>query len=130
MRLARGIALLGVAYALSGCGASPSDEVQAKLQQFAHAVAARRPAVLCRQILAPSLVAHFAAAGLSCEQTLTTFVDSVQDPTLSISRVTVKGKQASAVVLTAARGQHASLESVQLTNTRAGWRLTSLASPR
>jgi hypothetical protein len=130
MRPVRGIALLGVAYALAACGASPSEQVQAKLQQFAHAVAARRPGVLCRQVLAPALVARFTAAGLSCERALTTFVDSVQDPTLSIARVTVKGHQASAVVLTSARGQRASLESVQLTDTAGGWRLTSLASPR
>ncbi len=31
------------------------DEVQAKLQQFAHAVAERKPVTLCRQVLAPAL---------------------------------------------------------------------------
>jgi hypothetical protein len=130
MRHARAVALLGVAYALVGCGASASQQVQAKLQQFAHAVAAREPATLCRQVLAPALVSRLTAAGLRCEPAMKTFVDGVSDPTMAISKVTVKGSAATAVVLTGARGQQASLSAVHLTHTRNGWRLTSLASPR
>ena len=58
------------------------------------------------------------------------FVRSVSDPSLSVSKVHVKGGTASAVVLARAKGQPSSLESVQLTNTKDGWRLDSLASPR
>jgi hypothetical protein len=130
MRSGHAIALLGVAYALSGCGASAGDEVQAKLQQFAHAVANRDVPTLCRQVLDPSLVSRLTAAGLTCDQAMHTFVDSVSDPTLSVSKVHIKGSSASAVVLAGAKGQEASLESVALTDTKRGWRLTSLASPR
>jgi hypothetical protein len=130
MRPASAVALLGVAYALAGCGVSASDQVQAKLQQFAHAVSNRDVTTLCKEVLAPALVEHLTAAGLSCEQAMRTFVDSVADPTLSVSKVQVKGAAASAVVLTGARGQQASLESVQLARTKTGWRLESLASPR
>ena len=59
-----------------------------------------------------------------------TFVQSVADPTLSVSKVTVSGKTASAVVLSGARGQTPSLEKVRLVQTPHGWRLTSLAAPR
>jgi ketosteroid isomerase-like protein len=114
---------------LSGCGATASDQIQAKLQQFAHAVAARDTGTLCSQVLAPDLVGHLNAAGLSCRQAMATFVNSVTDPSLSVSKVHVKGSSASAVVLARAKGQQASVESVQLTNTKPGWRLTSLASP-
>jgi hypothetical protein len=124
------LAVLGVAYALTGCGASASEQVQAKLEQFAHAVAARDTTTLCSQVLAPDLVGHLNAAGLSCEQAMKTFVQSVSNPSLSVSKVHVKGGSASAVVLARAKGQPSSLESVQLTNTRNGWRLASLASPR
>ena len=130
MRPARWILLLGVAYALSGCGATASDQVQAKLQQFAHAVASRDTGTLCSQVLAPELVGHLTAAGLSCQQAMRTFVNSVSNPSLSVSKVHVKGSSASAVVLARAKGQQSSLESVQLSNTKHGWRLTSLASPR
>jgi len=130
MRPGHAVAVLGAAYALSGCGASASDQVQAKLQQFAHAVAKRDTATLCQQVLAPDLVGHLNAAGLSCQQAMRTFVNSVSNPTLSVSKVHVKGSSASAVVLAQAKGQPASLQSVRLTNTKNGWRLISLASPR
>jgi ketosteroid isomerase-like protein len=130
MRTPRAIVLIGAAYALAGCGASPGDQVQAKLQQFAHAVAAKDAPTLCRQVLAPSLVNRLTAAGLSCHQAMETFLASVSDPTMSVSKVHVKGSTATAVVLTDARGQPAAIESVNLVNTGNGWRLTSLASPR
>jgi len=129
MRLACGTVLLGSACALAGCGVSSRDEVQAKVEQFAHATASRDGAILCSQVLAPALVAHLAAAGLDCRQAMRIFVDSVQNPTLSIARITVRGASASAVVLAGATGQRASLESIQLIETKHGWRLDSLASP-
>lgn len=58
------------------------------------------------------------------------FVESVTDPSLSVSKVQVKGGSASAMVLARAKGQQSSLEAVRLTDTKRGWRLTSLASPR
>lgn len=130
MRPGHAVALIGVAYALTACGTSASEQVQAKLQQFAHAVAVRDTATLCRQVLAPDLVGHLTAAGLSCQQAMRTFVESVSDPSLSVSKVHVKGSSASAIVLARAKGQPASIDAVQLTNTKDGWRLTSLASPR
>jgi hypothetical protein len=130
MRLARGIVLLGSACALAACGASPHEQVQAKVEQFAHATARKGYATLCSQILAPSLVAHLTAAGLNCHQAMKIFVSSVENPTLSISRVTVRGATASVVVLAAATSQPASLEAIGLIETNHGWRLVSLASPR
>jgi hypothetical protein len=130
MRPARAIVLLGAAYALAGCGASANDEVQAKLQQFAHAVAGRDAATLCRQVLAPGLVGHLTAAGLTCDRAMETFFDSVTDPTMSVSKIEVKGASATAEVLTGARGQPEAREGVQLSDTKHGWRLTWLASPR
>ena len=129
MRLARGIVLLGAAYALTGCGSSPRQQVEAKLQQFAHATASHDYAALCNDVLAPRLVAHLTAAGISCRQAMRIFASSVQNPTISISKVTVRGSTATAVVLAAATGQTAAIESVQLINTPHGWRLISLASP-
>jgi hypothetical protein len=130
MRLARGIVLLGSAYALTGCGVSAREEVQAKVEQFAHATASRDYAMLCTQVLAPALVTRLTDAGLSCQQAMKIFTASVQNPTLSVSKVTVNGSTASAVVLAGATGQTPSLESIQLVMTHNGWRLASLASPR
>jgi selenocysteine lyase/cysteine desulfurase len=129
MRSARVWVLLGIAYALAGCGASPRDDVRAKIHQFASATAKREVAILCDQVLAPSLIARLTAAGVSCQQGMKIFVSSVQHPTISISRVTVRGASASAVVLAGATGQRAALEKIQLVQTKSGWRLVSLASP-
>ena len=130
MRHARGLALLGVAGALAGCGTSANQQVQAKLQQFSAAVASRDAPAICRQVLAPALVQHFTAAGLDCQQAMQTYFASVSHPTLSVSKVSVHGATASAVVLAGARGQPAAVESVQLIDTKRGWRLQSLATPR
>jgi hypothetical protein len=130
MRHARVIVLLGAAYAVAGCGASAGEQVQAKLQQFAHAVAAKDAPTLCGEVLAPSLVNRLTAAGLTCNRAMETFLASVSDPTMSVSKVQVKGSSASALVQTDARGQPAAIESVNLVSTMHGWRLTSLASPR
>jgi hypothetical protein len=129
MRLARGIVLLGSAYALTGCGVSTREEVQAKVEQFAHATADKDYATLCTQVLAPALVTRLTDAGVSCQQAMKIFTSSVQNPTLTVSKVTVKGSTASAVVLAGATGQTPSLESIQLLLTKHGWRLASLASP-
>jgi ketosteroid isomerase-like protein len=130
MRYARGLVLLGAAAALAGCGASSQQQVQAKLQQFAHAVAGHDAHTLCHQVLAPALVQRFNDAGLQCEQAMQTYFESVSDPTLSISKVRVHGNAASAIVLAGAQGQQSALETVQLVQTANGWRLASLATPR
>lgn len=130
MRPGHVIALLCSAYAIAGCGASASQQVQAKVQQFARATANQDYRALCDDVLAPELVDHLTAAGLSCVQAMRIFVSSVQNPTISISKVSVHGSTASAVVLASATGQKATVESIQLIDTKHGWRLASLASPR
>jgi len=115
--------------ALTGCGASARDEVQAKLQQFAKATAGGDYQALCEQVLAPSLLRRLSSAGLGCESAMRIFVASVQDPTLSVARIRVNGNRASAVALTAARGQRAALDMIELIDTQQGWRVSSLGSP-
>ena len=48
------------------------------------------------------------------------FVSSVQNPTISVSRVTVSGANASAVVLAGASGQKAALEKIELVADQTG----------
>ncbi len=131
MRSARVFVTVAVTLGVAGCGGvSATDQVRAKVRQFATATAGGDTRVLCDQVLAPVLVSRLTAAGLSCLQAMKVFVSSVSHPALSISKVTVTGATASAVVLATATGQTAALESVQLVRTPRGWRLASLASPR
>jgi hypothetical protein len=103
--------------------------VQAKVEQFAHATAGRDVHTLCTQVLAPALVSRLTAAGITCDQAMRIFVDSVSNPTISVSKIAVHGKQASAVVLANASGQTATVQRIQLIQTQNGWRLASLAAP-
>jgi len=133
MRSARALVTVALVLVLgvAGCGSvSPTDQVRAKVHQFATATNTRDTRVLCDQVLAPALVNRLTAAGLSCLQAMKVFVSSVSHPTLSVSKVSVTGASASAVVLAGATGQTAALESVQLVRTARGWRLVSLAAPR
>ena len=129
---ARVLAVIALAAGLTACGSSPSptDQVRAKVQQFATATAHQDAKTLCEQVLAPALVSRITAAGLSCDQAMKVFVSSVSHPTIRISKVSVHGSTASAVVLAGASGQTSALESVGLARTKLGWRLTSLAAPR
>jgi hypothetical protein len=122
--------LIGCALVIAGCGASANQQVEAKVQQFAHATANRNYAMLCNQVLSQELVAHLTAAGVSCKQAMKLFTESVHNPTISISKVTVNGSSATAVVLAKASGQQSSRESIRLIKTSGGWRLDSLASAR
>jgi hypothetical protein len=117
------------ACALAGCGTSERDQVQAKVQQFVTAASGRDYKTICEQVLAPSLLARLAAGGISCEQAMQIAFGSVQSPTLSIGRVTVSGQTASVITLTAARGQVASLDAIELVKTAQGWRVSALGSP-
>jgi uncharacterized lipoprotein YajG len=128
MWLARGGLAVLVACALSACGASSRAEVQAKLQQFVHATASGDYKTLCQQVLSQSLIARVAATGHTCQQAMQIFLQSVQDPTLSVGKVTVKGHNATAVTLTTARGQRATVASVKLVQTSNGWRVSALGA--
>lgn len=121
--------LLAAAWALGGCGASARDEVKAKVEQFANATAGKDYKTICDQVLASNLVDHLTASGITCNQAMRIFVDSVQNPSLSIGRITVDGPKASVITLTSARGQEGSLDAVQLVQTDNGWRISSLAAP-
>ena len=128
--LLAGAALGATGLIAAGCGADQSQLVEAKLQQYAHAVAGRDAATLCRQVLAPQLIAILQQqTGLSCRQAMTTYVDSVNQPTLSVSKVTVHGTRATAVVLAGARSQTAALGTIHLTRGSGGWRVAALTRP-
>ena len=118
------LALL-IAAAVSGCGSSDSHQVRAKVDQFVRAVATRDATTVCEQVLAPSLTNRFAVEGLSCEEGMKIFMASVQDPTLSIGRVSVNRNQALAQVLTGAHCQRFALAQLHLVKTSAGWRIDS-----
>jgi hypothetical protein len=117
------------AVVLAGCGTSEHDQVKAKVDQFVAATRSHDYTKLCNQVLAPSLLAHFAAYGLKCQQGLALGFGKVQDPGLSIGSITITGNKASVTVLTTASGQEAALTAIELSDTSSGWRITGLGTP-
>jgi hypothetical protein len=126
MRLGRGGVAVVAACALSACGATSRAEVEAKLQQFVSRTAAGDDQTLCKAVLAQSLITRIASTGHTCQQAMQIFLQSVQDPTLSVGKVTVHGQNATALTLTTARGQRSTVASVQLVQTSNGWRVSAL----
>jgi hypothetical protein len=129
VRLSAAIVLVVIGCALAGCGASPTDQVKAKVRQFASAVAHKDYGTICHDVLAPALVEHLTANHIRCEEAMRVALGSVRDPTLSIGPVTVKGKSASVYALTLAAGQQASLNVLHLIDTSDGWRISALNAP-
>jgi hypothetical protein len=129
MRAAVGILLVSAACALAGCGTSSRDQVRAKVEQFVAAVASRDYKTICDQVLAPQLVERLASARVTCLEAMQIALGSVQDPTLSIGRIAVSGHTASAITLTTAKGEEASVDAIELIDTSHGWRVSSLGSP-
>ena len=127
----RPVILVAVAAALAGCGqGGPSDEdlVARTVSAFARASAAKDYTTLCDRLLAPSLVARLEGVGLPCKRALRKALGDVQDPRLTIGRITVNGDRASAEIRTSASGQAPSKDTLELQRVNGGWRIASLGS--
>jgi hypothetical protein len=124
------VAALVVAAVLAGCGPGPSDQEQVRdaVTEFAHAVEARDYQTLCDRILAPRLVDKLKQIGLPCEIALEQGLGDVREPKLTIGKITVNEKTATAEVRTSAEGQQPSRDVVQLVQVDGQWRISSLGT--
>jgi hypothetical protein len=130
LRCASSTAVLVAALALTGCGKSAPDQVRDTVGAFRDATAKKDYHRICKQVLAPALVSRLTDLGLPCEVALSKYLDATSRPTLTISRVAVKGASAQAFVTSSAKGQARSLDIVSLVKTGDGWRIASLARPK
>jgi hypothetical protein len=120
------LAALLSSLALAGCGASATSQVKTKVMQFATAAHTHNYRTICTQVLAPTLLADIASGGISCQRALGLALGSVRGARLVIGTITVMGAHASVVTLTQATGERATLATLELTRSTAGWRITSL----
>jgi ketosteroid isomerase-like protein len=127
MRVPVVLAAVIVALALAGCGSSDTDQVQATLDQFAHAVATRDAKPICDRVLAPQLVAKLEGVGLNCEYAIDHFFFScrLRHPTITVGHVAVSGDTAKALVYAGAKGQPGGIFAIGLVKTSQGWRVAS-----
>jgi hypothetical protein len=129
MRLRVAAMAAGAAIALAACGASDSDQIADKVQDLARAVGGHDYQAICDQILSQSLITKLVGNGIPCQRAMQIALQGVQQPTISIGRIEIRGANATAITLTVARGQRASLAAIELVKTREGWRISSLGSP-
>ena len=130
MRRALAVAALAAGL-LAGCGDSgPTSEEQVRqtLAEFGRATAAKDYQALCDRVFAPQLVRKLTQIGLPCEVAMQQSFEKVENPRLTIGKVTIAAdeKSAKAEVRTSATGQTPSQDTVQLVPVEGGWRVSSL----
>ena len=129
MRRALAAAALAAAL-LAGCGSGPSaqEQVRSTLDELGRAISAKDYQALCDKVFAPKLVEKLTQVGLPCEIAMQRSFEDVQNPRLTIGKITVAKdeKSASAEVRTSASGQSPSQDTVELVPVEDGWRVSSL----
>ncbi len=131
MRRALTTAALAAAL-LAGCGDSgPSAEQQVRttLAEFGRATAAKDYQALCDEVFAPKLVDKLGQVGLPCELAMQRSFEDVENPRLTIGKITVAKdeKSAKAEIRSSASGQDPSQDTVELVPVGdKGWRISSL----
>ena len=116
---------------LAGCGdegPSTQQQVRTTLDEFARAMTAKDYQSLCDKVLAPKLAEKLQQVGLPCEIAMQRAFQDVENPRLTIGKITVAKdeKSATAEVRTSASGQSPSQDTVELVPVKAGWRVSTL----
>jgi hypothetical protein len=126
----RRLALLAMlCAAVAGCGDSgPTDEeqVRATLTEFGRATSAKDYQALCDDVFAKQLTDKLSQVGLPCEVAMQQSFEDVEDPRLTIGKITVDEDQATAEVRSSAKGQAPSQDTVELRRVDDEWRISSL----
>ena len=127
----RALAAAALAAALAGCGDSgptAEEQVRQTLGEFGRATAAKDYQALCDRVFAPQLVRKLTQIGLPCEVAMQQSFEKVENPRLTIGKVTIAEdeKGATAEVRTSATGQAPSQDTVELVPVEDGWRVSSL----
>ena len=130
MRRALTAAALAAAL-LAGCGddgPTTQEQVRTTLDEFARAMTAKDYQSLCDKVLAPKLIEKLQQVGLPCEIAMQRAFQDVQNPRLTIGKITVAKdeKSATAEVRTSASGQAPSQDTVELVPAKDGWRVSTL----
>ncbi len=115
----------------TGCGDEVSEaeqrrDVQAVVERFGDAFAARDAVTICNELLAPELRKAVEGIGLSCAEAIKQSASAVKRPQLEVLGVAVRGDRGFVTARSTASGQEPSVDRLALVQTDDGWRITSL----
>jgi Putative lumazine-binding len=116
---------------LAGCGEegpTPEEQVRSTVSEFARATAAKDYGVLCDRVLAPDLIEDVESIGLPCERALEQGLGGVEDPRLTIGRISVNEDDATVEVRSSAAGEEPSQDTLELVNLDGSWKISSLGT--
>jgi len=116
---------------LAGCGDQgppPEEQVRTTVTEFGRATAAKDYQALCDRILAPDLVEDVESIGLPCEVALRQGLGEVEDPRLTIGKITVGEDEATVEIRTSAAGEDPSRDTLKLVNLDGTWKISSLGT--
>jgi hypothetical protein len=117
--------------ALAGCGereASPEEQVRETLTALADGTAKKDYQRLCDEVFSKDLLDGITRIGLPCEVAMRNAIGNVENPRMTIGRITIDGKKAKAEIRTSAQGEAPSRDVVELVETTEGWRVSSLGA--
>jgi hypothetical protein len=116
---------------LVGCGEegpTPEEQVRTTVSEFARATAAKDYGALCDRVLAPDLIDDVESIGLPCERALQQGLGEVEDPRLTIGRISITDDKATVEVRSSAAGEEPSQDTLELVNLDGSWKISSLGT--
>lgn len=118
--------------AAAGCGnGAATDETQVRevLSGFVTSVEKRDYQRLCDEIFAPKLLEGLRSIGLPCEVAMRrSSLGSLQEPKLTVGKVTVKKVRADAEIKTSAKGEPPSSDTIRLEKVSGKWKVSAPGS--
>lgn len=128
-RVISAAALLALAPVATGCGGrkapSATMQVRTTVERYGQASADKDYQAICDELITPQLANTSEAIGLPCELAFEKGLKDVTGLSLTVGRIAVTGKRATAAVHTSATGQQPADVTLRLLDTDEGWRIAS-----
>ncbi|MDX6689752.1 MAG: hypothetical protein QOG15_1209 [Solirubrobacteraceae bacterium] len=122
------IVIVALFLVVKSCGGDDEKAARQTVERFAAASRDKDYQELCDELLSSSIVEQLRSTGLPCEVALRKGLSNVQNPTVDVQSVDIKGDTALVRTASRAAGQPPSEDTVELHKENGHWRITSLAN--
>lgn len=122
------VVIVALIFLVKSCGGDDEKQARQTVERFAAASRDKDYQELCDDLLSSSIVESLRSTGLPCEIALRKGLSDVQNPTIDVKSVEIKGDKAFVKTSSEAAGQPSSEDTVELHKENGHWRITSLAN--